>query len=410
MVEHTLNINAPEFVRDPYPVLAELRANKPVFYEPQWKQTFFMRYDDIAFLLKDKRLGRSITHILSRDELGWPPPDPRLKAFTAFNTAHMLDNEPPKHTRMKALALKAFTPQRVEGMRNKIQHIVNVLLDRVAGQSEFDLHDDVAEPLPVIVIAELLGVPEADRHKLRPWSAAIVRIYELGHSDAEVIAAETAAQEFTEYVRAMLNERRRHSGDDLISALAQAEENGDRLSDEELIANCILLLNAGHEATVNGTTAGMLALHRNPDQRELLVREAQANPSNASSLFKSAIEEMLRYDTPLPMFERWVLEDFEYRGMQLKRGMELQLMYASGNRDEARFPQADRMDITRKDNAHLTFGLGLHYCIGAPLARLEMQVAFHTLLRRFPNIHVTIDQPDYSGFVLRGIRHLPVKI
>lgn len=408
MIEHSLNINDPDFVRNPYPVLAELRQHTPIFYEPQWKQMFFLRYDDIAFLLKDKRLGRSITHILSRDELGWPPPDPRLKAFQAFNTQHMLDNEPPKHTRMKALALKAFTPQRVENLRNKIQYLVNQLLDRVSGRGEMDLHDDFAEPLPVIVIAELLGVPEADRHKLRPWSSAIVRMYELSHTDAETAAAELAAQEFTEYMRAMARDRGRHPQDDLVSALVQAEDGGDKLTEEELIANCILLLNAGHEATVNGSTAGMLALHRNPDQFELLVREAQANPSTVSPLFKTAVEEMLRYDTPLPMFERWVLDDFEYQGVQLKRGMEVQLMYASGNRDAHKFVAPDRLDVTRKDNPHLTFGLGIHYCIGAPLARLEMQVAFHTLLRRFPKIRVTIDQPDYSGFVLRGIRHLPV--
>ena len=202
MIEHSLNINDPDFVRNPYPVLAELRQHTPIFYEPQWKQMFFLRYDDIAFLLKDKRLGRSITHILSRDELGWPPPDPRLKAFQAFNTQHMLDNEPPKHTRMKALALKAFTPQRVENLRNKIQYLVNQLLDRVSACGEMDLHDDFAESLPVIVIAELLGVPEADRHKLRPWSSAIVRMYELSHTDAE-----TAAAELAEIGRASCRER-----------------------------------------------------------------------------------------------------------------------------------------------------------------------------------------------------------
>ena len=408
MIEYTLNISDPDFVRNPYPLLAELRERLPIFYEPHWKQIVFLRYDDIAFLLKDKRLGRSMTHILSRDELGWPPQDPRLKAFQTFNTSHMLDNEPPKHSRMKALALKAFTPQRVEQMRGRIQYVVDQLLDRVAARGEMDLHDDFAEPLPVIVIAELLGIPEEDRHQLRPWSAAIVRMYELSHTGQEIAAAEQAAHEFTEYMRAMLRDRRRHPQDDLVSALAVAEDKGDTLSDDELIANCILLLNAGHEATVNGSTAGMLALQHNPDQLELLVREAQQNPSNNAPLFKSAVEEMLRYDTPLPMFERWVLEDFDFRGVQLKRGTEVQLMYASGNRDERKFGEADRLKLDRKDNSHLTFGLGIHYCIGAPLARLEMQIAFHTLLRRFPKIQVLIEQPDYSGFVLRGIRHLPV--
>jgi unspecific monooxygenase len=413
MIERAFNLNDPAFVQNPYPLLEEFREAAPFFYDPQWKQIYVSRYEDIAFLLKDKRLGRSITHILSRDELGWPPPDPRLREFHRFNTQHMLDNEPPRHTRMKALALKAFTPQRTESLRGKIEAIVDGLLSKVEDRGEMDLHDDFAEPLPVIVIAELLGVPEADRPKLRPWSAAIVKMYELGPSDEHIAAAEVAAREFSDYVRALARERKRVPGDDLISAMVQAEENGDTLSEDELVANCILLLNAGHEATVNGITAGMLALQRNPTQKQLLIEEARRNPSTAtqtSPLFRTAIEELLRYDTPLPMFERYVLEDFDYKGHSFKRGMELSLIYASGNRDPRKFANADVLDVTRTDNPHLTFGLGIHYCIGAPLARLEMQVAFHALLWRFPKIQVTIDQPDYSGFVLRGIKHLPVTL
>jgi unspecific monooxygenase len=408
MIERAFNLNDPAFIQNPYPLLEEFRDAAPFFYDPQWKQVYVSRYEDIAFLLKDKRLGRSITHILSRDELGWPPPDPRLREFNRFNTQHMLDNEPPRHTRMKALALKAFTPQRAENLRGQIEKIVNALLSQVETAGEMDLHDDFAEPLPVIVIAELLGVPEADRPNLRPWSAAIVKMYEMRPSDAQIAAAELAATEFSDTIRALARERKRHPGDDLISAMVQAEENGETLTEDELVANCILLLNAGHEATVNGITAGMLALQRNPTQKQLLIDEARRNPSNTSALFKTAIEELLRYDTPLPMFERYVLEDFDYKGHSFKRGMELSLIYASGNRDPRKFANADRLDVTRTDNPHLTFGLGIHYCIGAPLARLEMQVAFHALLRRFPEITVTIDPPEYSGFVLRGIKHLPV--
>lgn len=411
MIERAFNLNDPAFIQNPYPLLEELRETAPMFYDPQWQQVYVSRYEDIAFFLKDKRLGRSMTHILSRDELGWPPPDPRLREFTKFNTQHMLDNEPPRHTRMKALALKAFTPQRSESLRGQIEKIVTALLDAVEQRGEMDLHDDFAEPLPVIVIAELLGVPEEDRINLRPWSAAIVKMYEMAPSDAQIAAAELAAQQFSNYIRALARERKRHPGADLISAMVHAEQDGDMLTEDELVANCILLLNAGHEATVNGTTAGMLALQRNPTQKQLLIDEAQRNPSTntqPSPLFKTAVDELLRYDTPLPMFERYVLEDFEYKGHAFKRGMELGLIYASGNRDPRKFAHADALDVTRTDNPHLTFGLGIHYCIGAPLARLEMQVALHVLLRRFPNIQVTIDQPEYSGFVLRGIKHLPV--
>jgi len=414
MIERSFNLNDPDFARNPYLLLESFRDETPFFYDPQWKQVYVSRYEDIAFLLKDRRMGRTLRHLLSRDELGWPPPNPRLKAFTEFNSNQMLDNEAPRHTRMKALSLKAFTPQRVEGMRAGIQKIVNGLLDeletRAASGQPIDLHDHFAEPLPVIVIAELLGIPEADRGNLRPWSGAIVKCYELGYSDDQADAAERAVVEFSAYIRDMLHERRKHPTDDLISAMAQAEVDGEAFSEDELIGNCILLLNAGHEATVNGTTAGMLALHHFPGQKALLVEAAQ-HETNTAPIFKTAIEEMLRYDSPLPMFERFVMDDFEYKGHQFKRGMELGLIYASGNRDPRRFEGANKLDVSRKDNPHLTFGLGTHYCLGAPLARLEMQVAFHALLRRFPNIQVKFthdNQPEYGGFILRGLKHLPV--
>ena len=417
MIERSFNLNDPGFVRDPYPILEEFRETAPFFYDPQWNQIYVSRYEDIAFLLKDKHMGRTLRHLLSRDELGWPPPgpppNPRLTKFTAFNANQMLDNEAPRHTRMKALSLKAFTPQRVEGMRVGIQKIVDGLLDALEDRSAhgqpIDLHDHFAEPLPVIVIAELLGIPEEDRHHLRPWSGAIVKCYELGYSDEQADAAERAVVEFSAYIRDMLHERRKHPTDDLISAMAQAEVDGAAFTEDELISNCILLLNAGHEATVNGTTAGLLALQRFPEQKALLTEAAQHGPNHAP-LFKTAIEEMLRYDSPLPMFERYVMDDFEYKGYTFKRGMEMGLIYASGNRDPRRFERANALDLARKDNPHLTFGLGIHYCLGAPLARLEMQVAFHTLLRRFPNIQVTIAQPEYTGFILRGIKHLPVEL
>jgi unspecific monooxygenase len=411
MLERHFDLNHPDFIKNPYPLLEEFRETAPFFYDPAWKQVYVSRYDDIVFLLKDKRLGRAARNILSRDELGWPPPNPRLKAFSAFNNNQMLDNDPPRHTRMKALALKAFTPQRVESLRGKIEQVVNQLLDQVIDAGAMDFHHDVAEPLPVIVIAELLGVPEQDRHRLRPWSGAIVKCYELGYTDAQADAAERAVNEFSDYIRAMLRERRKHPTDDLISAMAQAEEHGMVFTEDELIANCILLLNAGHEATVNGSTAGLLALFRHPAQKALLVQAAQREGSESGALFRSAIEEMLRYDTPLPMFERYVLEDFEYKGHAFKRGDELGLIYASGNRDPRKFAQADVFDVTRKDNAHLTFGLGVHYCIGAPLARLEMQIAFQTLLRRCPNIAPTtaVTDYEYSGFIIRGIKSMPVR-
>jgi unspecific monooxygenase len=399
-----LNINDPAFIYDPYPTLAHLRENLPVFYDEVWNKIFFLRYEDIAHLLRDKRLGRSITHVLSRDELGWPPPNPLTRDFDHFQENHMLDNEPPKHTRLKGLMMKAFTPARVEGLRGKIQAIVNALLDRAEDLGQMDLLKDYAEPLPVTVIAELLGVPEEDRRYLRPWSAKIVKLYELGYTEEQAREANRAVVEFSEYIRQLADERRKRPGDDLISALVQQE--GDQLTPDELVANCILLLNAGHEATVNGTTAGFLALARNPQQME---QAKAAAAKNHPEFFKLAVEELLRYDTPLPMFERWVLEDFDYKGIPLRRGQELALMYASGNRDPRRFANPDQLELTRRDNPHLTFGLGIHYCIGAPLARLELQTSFQTLLKRLPKIYLATDKIEYAGgFVIRGHKAMPV--
>ncbi len=404
--QYHLELDRPEFVQDPYPLLNELRETMPVFFDPVWNKVFFLRYEDISALLRDKRLGRSITHILSRDELGWPPPNPLTRDFDHFQDNHLLDNEPPRHTRLKGLFLQAFTPARVEGLRHSIEQMVTGLLDQAAERGQIDLLADYAEPLPVAVIAELLGVPAPDRHLLRPWSAQIVKLYELGYTDQEARQANQAVVDFSNYIRGLVAERRRQPGPDLISALIQAEEDGQKLTEDELIANCILLLNAGHEATVNGTTSGLLSLHRNPQQKALAIEAAQ---SGNQSFFKLAVDELLRYDTPLPMFERWVLHDLEHRGTPLKRGQEVALVYAAGNRDPRRFELPDTLNLQRTDNLHLTFGLGVHYCIGAPLARLELQTSFRMLLQRFPGIHLQHETPQYTGgFVIRGHREMPV--
>jgi unspecific monooxygenase len=292
-----------------------------------WNKVFFTRYDDIAALLRDRRLGRSILHAFSRDELGWPPPDPLTKDFDRFQHDHMLDIEPPKHTRLRSLMVKAFTSSRVERLRAKIQRVVDALIDRVADRGRMDLLVEFAEPIPIAVIGELLGVPEEDRHLLRPWSAKIVKLYELGYTDDQARAANQAVVEFSAYVKNLAHQRQQQPRDDLISALVRVEEDREVLTMEELVANCILLLNAGHEATLNGTTLGLLSLHRNPDQMALACEAAQ---QNNLEFFKTATEELLRYDTPLPMFERWALQDFQFNGVHLQRGMEVGLLYASG--------------------------------------------------------------------------------
>ncbi len=398
-----LDLNDPAFVRDPYPTLARLRAETPVFYDPVWHKVFFTRYADIARVLRDKRFGRSATHVLSRDELGWPPPDSRQADFDAFQDNHMLDAEPPKHTRLRALVGKAFTPKRVEDLRPRVEALLDATLAGLAERPSFDLVRDFAEPLPVAVIAELLGVPQGDRHLLRPWSADIVRLYELGYSPEDQRRANDAVIAFSAYLRDLAGERRKRPRDDLISALVRVEEAGDTLSVEELVGSCILLLNAGHEASVNGTVAGVRALLERPEQWDALARAPEGSP-----LFASAVEELLRFDTPLPLFERWVLEDLDLGGVHLARGMEVALLYASGNRDPGQFRDPDTLDLTRDGGPHLSFGLGTHYCLGAPLARLEMQLALRALTRRFPRLRSLERDAEYGGFVIRGVKRFEV--
>ena len=342
MIERELDLNDPAFIRNPYGLLAELREQTPIFWEPRWRKLFFTRYADIACLLRDRRLGRSILHLLSREELGWPPLDPRLTAYNQFQQQILMEHEAPDHTRLRGLVGKAFTGQRVESLRAKITTIVNELLDQVVNRGEMDLLRDFAEPLPVTVIAELLGVPRAQGAQLRPWSAAIVKLYEVNYSDEQAAAAEQAVIDFSALLRELVAERRAQPQDDLITALVQAEDAGDRLTEAELIANCIFLLNAGHEASVNGLTGGMLALFRQPAQ---LARLQQAAAQGETAIFKTAVEELLRYETPLPLFARWVLQDFTYQGVELKQGMEVALLYGAGNRDERRFVNADQLDL-----------------------------------------------------------------
>jgi unspecific monooxygenase len=270
----------------------------------------------------------------------------------------------------------------------------------------FDLVADVAEPLPVILICELLGVATAHAAQLRAWSAAIVKLYELEPNADQQRAANDAVIAFSTFIRDLVAARRAEPADDLITALAAVEEAGDNLSEDELIGTCILLLNAGHEATVNGTVNAMLALMRDPGAWERFRAIAQLPASDPA--IRIAVEELLRYDSPVPLFERWVLEPAEIAGVTLEPGTKVALLYASGNRDPRAFAAPDRLDLTRDPNPHLTFGLGIHYCLGAPLARLELQIALPALVRRFPTLRLAEPAAplDFTGFVIHGVRRL----
>jgi cytochrome P450 len=391
----------PAFIADPYPVLRELREHHPVIFDERTSQWLVTRHADVDRLLRDRRLGRSYLQVATHEEMGRTPPPDWHAPFTELNGNGMLDREPPDHTRLRRLVLKAFTPRTVERQRERIQALVDGYIDDLAGAGEVDLISQYIEPLPVTVIADLLEIPEADRHHLRPWSRDICLMYELNPPEASAHKAVAASQEFSAYLRDLLADRRIHPGEDLISELAAVVDDGDRLSEDELIGTCVLLLNAGHEASVNGAGNGWWTLFRHPDQ----LARLRDQPGLAST----AIDELLRFDTPLALFERWVLEDIEVEGVRLPRGTEVALQFASANRDGAVFTDPDRLDLGRSPNHHLSFGAGIHYCLGAPLARLELQIAFMTLLRRAPGIEL-VEEPRWKPtYVLRGLRSLVVR-
>jgi cytochrome P450 len=389
------------FIADPYPVYAELRDRGRILYDEPSDHWLVPHFSDVSALLRDRRFGRTYLHVATHAEMGRPEEPDWHQPFWRLIRAGMLDVEPPDHTRLRKLVSKAFTPRMVEQLRPRIQSMMDRLVDGIAGAGEVDLIAEVAEPLPVYVIAEMLGIPESDRRLLRPWSHDICLMYELNPSDDYARRSVRASAEFSEYLRSLSRERRARPGGDLISALTQVVDEGDRLTEDELVGTCALLLNAGHEATVNVTGNGWWSLFRHPDQLAML----RADPS----LLSTAVEELLRFDTPLPMFERWVLEDVEIGGVRVPMGSELGLLFGSANRDPAAFEDPDRLDLGRAENPHLSFGAGVHFCLGAPLARVELAVSLGTLLRRLPDLELASEPEWKPTFILRGLRELRVR-
>lgn len=390
------------FVADPYPAYAELRATGRAHYFEPTDQWLVPHHADVSALLRDRRLGRTYLHRFTHEEFGRTPPPPEHEPFETLNGQGMLDLEPPDHTRIRRLVSKAFTPRTVERLAPTVHRLAAGLVDDFVARGGGDLLTAVAEPLPVAVIAEMLGIPESDRAPLRPWSAAICGMYELNPSEETARAAVRASVDFSTYLRELIAERRGNPGTDLISALIAAHDEGERLTEQEMISTCVLLLNAGHEATVNTTVNGWWTLLRNPGQLAALRAD--------HGLLPSAIEELMRYDTPLQMFERWVLDDIEIGGTVIPRGSEVALLFGSANRDPARFPDPDTLDLARQDNPHITFGAGIHFCLGAPLARVELAASFGELLRRAPDMRLVAEPEWNPGYVIRGVKELRVEL
>jgi cytochrome P450 len=393
----------PAFKADPYPTYSELRSSTPVhrITLPDGRGVWLItRYDDVLAVLKDGRFVKNWRKVLTPEQLTQIPPIPEVMEPL---TTNMLDTDPPDHERLRALVSKAFTPRLIERMRPRVQVIADALLDAVQDRGEMDLIDDYAFPLPITVIAELLGVPAEDRNSFREWSDAAVS----GDASQEYMEKVLMPhmQAFTDYLGRMFEEKRKNPGEDLISALVRAEEAGDKLSESELLGMVFLLLVAGHETTVNLIGNGVLALLQRPDQLEKLRDDP--------SLIKPAVEELLRYDGPVETStERFASEDVPIGETVIPKGEMVLVVIAAADRDPERFPDPDTLDITRSENRHLAFGKGIHHCLGAPLARMEGQIAISTLLRRMPALRLKGSANALSwrpGMVLRGLRGLPVE-
>jgi cytochrome P450 len=399
-MERAFDPSDPGFLEDPYPVLARLREGARVFYDEQRERWFVTWHEDVRACLRDRRLGRNFRHVMSPAEIGVPELDPRWAAFWATERWSLLWLEPPDHTRIRKLVAAAFTPRSVEALREPAHDLAGELLAPLAEAGEMELLYDFAQPYSIGVICRMLGVP-LDRHRdLLEWSHRMVKMYELDVPPEAAVAANRAADEFRAYVRELIRDRRAQPRDDMVTALVQARVDGGRLSDDEIVSTVIVLLNAGHEATVNTLGNGMLAFARHPDQWErVLGGEATA---------QNACEEMIRFDPPLQLFERWVLtDDFAVGDVPVPRGAKITMLFGAANRDPRAFERPDEFDIGRADAAqHIGFGGGIHVCIGAPLARIELQASVNGMRRFWPRFRL-VEEPRRTGaFVIWGLEGL----
>ena len=392
----------PALLADPYPFYHRLRVEAPVHWDEEMGYWVVTRYADVVAALRDPRLSAART---APSVDAWLPPElhEALGPVVRAIMRQMLFLDPPDHTRLRGLVNKAFTPRTVEAMRAHIQQIVDGLLDRMQadGRTEMDVIAELAYPLPAIVIAEMLGVPPEDRDQFLLWSNDFGLILDDTTTGEDSMRAMYGVAAFIAYFRRIIEDRRAAPRDDVLGSLITAEEAGDRLSTDELLGNCILLLAAGHGTTTHLIGNGLLALLRHSEQREMFRADPALGPS--------AVTELLRYDAPVQSTGRLVTQDLELAGILLRAGQHVTLRLGAANRDPAQFPDPDRLDLTRRDTRHVAFGYGIHFCVGAPLARLEGEIAFNTILRRLPGLRLVHESLAWDpGVVFRGLSSLPV--
>jgi cytochrome P450 len=392
------DLQNPELVANPYEIFIRLREPQKLLWSDRLNIWLAPTYDLANATLRARTLGRIYQDRLPQNE--W-------EVFNWLHSDSILDSEPPKHTRLRALIQKAFTPGRIESMRPNVEQLcaelINKAEQKLAEYGSFDVLADYAEPLPVLVIADLLGVPRDVAPDLRRWSQDIVKMYEFDKTLEQEQAAQKSGFEFSQYISALAKERKLNPQNDLITALVEVEEQGEKLNEHELIAMCVLLLNAGHEASVNGFGNGMVALFKHPDQ----LAQLSENPRGLSA---TALEEMMRFDSPLHLFERTATADTLIGDVTVKAGEKVGALLGSANRDDQVFKNAQTFDLTRTPNSHIAFGAGIHFCIGAPLARLEMNTSLPMLFEKFPTLELADEPAQRPTFVLRGYETISVTV
>ncbi len=396
------NLASSDFKANPYPVFAQLRVSDPVhqFSSSNGQSTWLItRYADVELVLRDERFVKDRQHVFSSGEHTHLSISPA--SATDLMSMSMVDFDPPDHTRLRTLVNPFFTPRQMETWRGRIQAITDELIDAVEGKGQMDLIEEFAFPLPIRIITEILGVPTEDCSKLHRWTSLTADA--LGDPVAfQQVGAHLQA--FYTYLLTLIERKRQTPADDLVSKLIQAEAEGGQISQRELVTMIFLLITAGHDTSDNLIGNGMLALLTHPEQMALL--------RDQPALIKTAVEEFLRYRSPFMLGTmRWASEDLELAGKSIRRGDQVLISLAAANRDEGEFAASDVLDIMREENRHLAFGKGIHYCLGAPLARLEGQIAIGTLLRRLPNLRLQIDPASLSwrpGWLVQGLKHLPV--
>jgi unspecific monooxygenase len=370
----------PAFYRDPNPVYAALHAHCPTFYWEEQKRWFFTGYDHVNGLLRDRRFGRQILHVATREELGMPDPQPHVHHFDAAEAWSLLELEPPEHTRLRTLVNRAFVSRTIERLAPEIADLCHRSIDRFEKDGRVELLSAFADILPVTMIAWMIGIPDEVGPQLLRWSHAYVRMYMFGRSHADEIAADRAAEEFSAYVRGVIAERRAEPRDDLLSHMVHTEHRGQLLTDDELISTTIVLLNAGHEATVHQIGNAVRSILENgADPARIFADEAAT---------ERTIEECLRISAPVHIFDRYALEDVELDGVRLRRGDKVAMILAAANLDPRKFSEPLAFKPDRAEGANLSFGAGIHFCIGAPLARLELNIALPILFQRLPGLKI----------------------